>query len=356
MMGAFPNDVYWYNQAGELALFRKEFEKAFHLFDTAFQNSLKINSESPDIHAFDGRFIALFEAKKYDQLLAEATKYLEGPLATIAYTRMAVVKAQTGDKNTAVQYFHRALEKAGANESFIIQTLQYMSQMVGSDETMKWCNEKLLSQPDSLAVNLAMFNLSRTAGDYNKAIAFIDSCIKIAADNEQSRINYQFNKANVLNEAFTKTADKTYLEQVIKEYESILQKLPTNITILNNLAYMLADTGMDVGKALEYAERAYNAKSNSPEVLDTYGYVLLKSGKAKQADEFLQRALQQYEQNKINAPIEIYEHIGWAKEKLGQDDEALQAYKRAMELAGENVTQEVKDRISAEIERISSKQ
>jgi tetratricopeptide (TPR) repeat protein len=355
-MGAFPNDVYWYNQAGELALFQKEFEKAFHLFDAAFQNSLKINSESPDAHAFDGRFIALFEAKKYDQLLAEATKHLEGPLATIAYTRMAVVKAQTGDKNTAVQYFHRALEKAGTNESFIIRTLQYMSQTVGSDETMKWCNEKLLSQPDSLAVNLAMFNLSKTAGDYNKAIAFIDSCIRIAADNEQLRINYQLNKANILNEAFTKTADKTYLEQVIKEYESILQKLPTNISILNNLAYMLAYTGMDVGKALEYAERAYNAKSNSPEVLDTYGYVLLKSGKAKQADEFLQRALQQYEQNKINAPIDIYEHIGWAKEKLGQDDEALQAYKRAMELAGENVTQEVNDRISAEIERISSKQ
>ena len=91
-------------------------------------------------------------------------------------------------------------------------------------------------------------------------------------------------------------------------------------------------------------------------VLDTYGYVLLKNGKAEQADEFLQRALQQYEQNKINAPIEVYEHIGWVKEKLGQDAEALQAYKRAMEFAGEDVSQEVKNRISAEIERVSSKQ
>ena len=121
MIETFPNDVYWYNQAGELALFRKEFEKAFSLFDTALQNSLKINSESPDIQAFDGRFRALLEGKKYDQLLAEATKYLEGPLAPIAYARMAAAKAQMGDKDTAVQYFRRALEKAGTNEQFIIR-------------------------------------------------------------------------------------------------------------------------------------------------------------------------------------------------------------------------------------------
>ena len=77
--------------------------------------------------------------------------------------------------------------------------------------------------------------------------------------------------------------------------------------------------------------------------------------KFKEADEFLQRALQQYEQNKINAPIEVYEHIGLAKEKLGQVDEALRAYKQAMELAGKDVSQEVKNRISQAIERLSSR-
>ena len=86
----------------------------------------------------------------------------------------------------------------------------------------------------------------------------------LLADNEQLRLNYQLNKASMLQKAFSKTADKTYMEQAIKEYESILQKQPTNITVLNNLAYMLADTDTDVGKALEYAERAYNAASNNP--------------------------------------------------------------------------------------------
>lgn len=352
----FPNSVYWYDRAGEFVLSLKDFDKAFKLFDIAFQNSLKINSESPDVQAFDGKLRALLGGKKYEPLLAEATKYIEGPLATIAYARMAAAKAQMGDKNTAVQYFRRALEKAATNEGYIIEALKQMNQVVGSDETVKWCNEKLQSQPDSLAVNLALFNLHGIAEEYNKALGAIDNCIRIVADNEQMKVQYQIYKADMLYAAFSKTADRTYQKQAIGEYESILQKLPTNIAVLNNLAYTLAETGIDVGKALEYAQRAYNAAPNNSGVLDTYGYVLLKNGKAEQADEFLQRALQQFEQNKINAPIEIYEHIGWAKEKLGQNAEALAAYKQAMEFAGKDVSQEVKDRISAEIEKLSSKQ
>lgn len=230
-----------------------------------------------------------------------------------------------------------------------------MSLTVGSDETMKWCNEKLQSQPNSPALNIAMFNLYKIAGNYDKALEYIDKCIGIAADNQQLKQSYQVSKVTVLQEKFTKRNDKTSREQVIKEYESMLKEQPKNSMVLNNLAYILADSGMDVQKALEYAERAYNTKPNSPEVLDTYGYVLLKNGKAEQANEFLQRSLQQFEQNKINAPIEIYEHIGLAKEKLGQPNEALKAYKRAMEIGGENISKDANDRISAEIDRVTRK-
>jgi tetratricopeptide (TPR) repeat protein len=350
----FPNDVYWYNRAAEFAMGRGEFDKAFTLFDTALQNSLKINSESPDTQAFDGKLRALLGAKKYDQLLAEATKYLEGPVATIAYARMAGAKAEIGDKDTAVQYFRRALEKAGTNENFLIQILQLMNQTVGFDETVKWCNEKLQTQPDSLTVNLAMFNLYKMTQKYDKAIEYLDNCIRIAADNEEWKLQFQQNKADVLNKLFSITADKTYLKRAIEEYESIVKKEPNNIQILNNLAYLLVDHGLDNEKALQYAQRAYKGLPNNPSVLDTYGYVLLKNGKFKEADEFLQRAIQQFEQNKINAPIEAYEHIGLAKEKLGQVNEALRAYKQAMELAGKDVSQEVKNRISQAIERLSS--
>ncbi|HBR19754.1 MAG: hypothetical protein A2Y13_09445 [Planctomycetes bacterium GWC2_45_44] len=349
----YPNGSYWYDRAGEFALTKKEFDKAYKLFDTAFQNSLKLNSESPDIQAFDGKLRALLEAKKYDQVLAEATKYLEGPIATIAYSRMARAKADTGDKNTATQYFRRALEKAGTNEEFIIETIRQMNQVVGFDETVKWCNERIQTQPDSLAINLALLNLYRMSEEYNKALIYADACIKLTADNEQANIVHKLNKANTLQMAFKKTGDNDYLKKTIQEYESILKKQPTNATVLNNLAYILADTGTDVSRALDYAKKTYEALPSNANVLDTYGYVLLKSGDAKQADEVLQRALQQFEQDKINAPMEVYDHIGLAKEQLKQDAEALTAYKRALELSDESVSKDVKDRISASIKKLS---
>jgi tetratricopeptide (TPR) repeat protein len=267
---------------------------------------------------------------------------------------MADAKAYAGDKASAVQYFRRALEKAGTNENFIIEILKEMNSTVGFDETVKWCNEKIQSQPDSLAVNIALFNLYNINQQYNKALEYIDNCIRLTTDSDQIK-SLRFNKATLLYAVYNKTSDKTYLEKAIKEYESILQKEPTNMAVLNNLAYILIESNTDAGKALEYAERAYKTASNNANVIDTYGYVLLKNGKLKEADEYMQRALQQYEKDKMDAPMEVYEHIGMVKEKLGQDAEALDAYKRAMELAGKDISQEVKNRISAAIERLSSK-
>ncbi|MDD5134582.1 MAG: tetratricopeptide repeat protein, partial [Phycisphaerae bacterium] len=351
----FPNSTYWYNRAGGFLLARKDFDNAYKVFDTALQNSLKQNSEAPDFQAFDGKLRTLLAAQKYDQLLAEATKYLDGPVATIAYASMAAAKAKTGDQSTAVQYFRRALEKAGTNEGFVIEVLRQMSQTVGFDETVKWCNEKLQTQPDSLAVNFALYNLHGIAEEYNKALKYVDECIRLASDNEQAMLSYQSSKAVTLYSAFQKTGDKDYLDKTIQEYESILQKQPTNISVLNNVAYMLVESGENAGRALEYAQKAYDAMPGNANVLDTYGYVLLKNENAQKADEILQRALQQFEQNKISAPTEVYEHVGMAKERLGQDAEALTAYKMALELADENVSKDVKDRISASIEKLTGK-
>jgi tetratricopeptide (TPR) repeat protein len=355
LIAKFPDNVNWYNRAASLMLNTQKFDEAYKLFDAAYQNSLKINSEAPNIEAFDGRLRALLGAKKYDQLLAEATKHLDGVFAPLAYTRMADAKAYTGQKDAAVQYFRRALEKVETNEDYIVPILREMNNMVGFEETVKWCNERLQSQPDSLAINAVMFNLYSLNQQYNKAVEHVDNCIRIAGDDETAKMTYMFQKANTFLMAFNKTQDRTYLEKAIQEYESILQKQPTNISVLNNLAYIIVDNGLAADKALEYAERAYKNAPGNANVLDTYGYVLLKNGNAKKADEIMQRALQQFEKDKINAPMEIYEHIAMVKESLGQNTEALEAYRRALEFAGANVSQEVKDRISAAIDRLTSK-
>jgi predicted Zn-dependent protease len=152
------------------------------------------------------------------------------------------------------------------------------------------------------------------------------------------------------------SSDKNYLKTAIADYESLLAKMPSNTevtTVLNNLAYLLAENNERLPDALGYAKRALDAKPNNPVVLDTYAYVLLKNGKKEQAAEFLTAALQYYEQDKILVPAEVYEHKGMIKEELEAKSEALAAYKQALEAGRDRLSQKAMQRIENAIKRVS---
>ena len=124
-------------------------------------------------------------------------------------------------------------------------------------------------------------------------------------------------------------------------------------SVLNNLAYLLAENEERLPEALEYARRALEAKPNDPDFLDTYAYVLHKNGRDSQAAQFMEAALQQYEQSEILVPAEVHEHRGMIKEKLGAKSEALVAYKMALRAGVDRLSPKAKQRIDEAIERIS---
>jgi tetratricopeptide (TPR) repeat protein len=198
-----------------------------------------------------------------------------------------------------------------------------------------------------------MFNLARLNGDYNKAIGYIDKCIQLTGPDSVQKVDYTVKKAETLLLAYEHTSDKNYLETAIADYKSLLTKMPNNIGVLNNLAYLLAHNNEKLPEALEYAKRALDAQPNNAVFLDTYAYVLHKTGRNSQAAEFLTAALQQYEQDKILVPAEVYEHLGAVKEQLGAKEEALAAYKQALEIGADKLSQKAKQRISKAIERVS---
>jgi putative PEP-CTERM system TPR-repeat lipoprotein len=77
--------------------------------------------------------------------------------------------------------------------------------------------------------------------------------------------------------------------EAAKLYKEVLPALPENALILNNLAWAAMETN-DPG-ALGYAEKAYSLAPDNASVLDTYGWLLLRSGDAKRAIEILKAAV-----------------------------------------------------------------
>jgi tetratricopeptide (TPR) repeat protein len=348
----FPDSVDWYNRAGSFAIAVGEVDRAEQLYKQAWQKSKE--KGAGDAMALEGYLWALITGGKMDKFFEEAGKYVDGDFASVTFVKMAEAKLKLNDKEAAIQYLRKAVDKAGTDEILVSNILQRMYQLLGAEEVLMYCKERLETNPDSLAANVVMYNLKKINSEYNSAADYIDKCLQIIGPNSPDKVGLITRKAEVFTLAYSKTSDNNYLKKAVTEYESLLAEMPNSPDVLNNLAYMLAEENVRLDKALEYSKQAYEARPNDPGVLDTYSYLLYKNGRLSEAAEFLQSALQQYEQNRISAPSEVYEHLGMIKEGLGSVDEALAAYKQALEIGAEGLSEVTSGRIKAAIERLST--
>ena len=374
LLEKYPDNLLWLNNAADYALAIEDYERAEKLYKKACdillanysgsEQGKEIDDESY-VTAFDGYLQALLDGtgdpdrdnwhpEKSELIVKEAQKYVESSFAPMAYVRMAQALLKLHDEDKAVEYCHLALEKIRTNEKYASQVMINIYPMLGLDAITEFCTQTLQKNPDSLPANYVMYYLMRINNDYDKSTDYIDKCIKLTDKESPIRTDYILKKAEMLLYAYAYTSNNKYINMAINDYESLLSEMPNNIKVLNNLAYMLAESNQRLSDALEYSKRAQKLKPNDPGFLDTYAFVLLKSGNDTEAEKTIDEALRQYtEQGQMEVPGEVYEHKGMIKEKVGKKEEALTAYKRALELGSKYFTQKTKDRINQSIERVS---
>ncbi len=348
----YPEDVAWHSRAASFMTKIRNFEQAEWLYLKAWQNSQRFGG---NFVSLDGYLMALKSSKKYDRLFRYARRYIDNEAtAPIAFGRMAEAKVETGDKVTAAQYYQNALEKAGNNSTLVMAILNSMHSTLGKSQTEAWCQNKLQAEPDSFVANFTMFSILNMSGEYNKALGYIDKCLQTLQDDPKKE-TFVTLKVNCLQSAYARTSDNQYLMTAVSEYKKLLEKSPNNIGVLNNLAYMLADNNQELDKALGYAQHAHNLIPDSPDVMDTYAFVLYQNGKYQQATEIQRSAIQIFEQGQAAAPPETYYHLGMIVEKLGGYTEALAAYKQALQLGQDKLSPKDKQSIEEAVEQLTDK-
>jgi tetratricopeptide (TPR) repeat protein len=346
----FPDNVDWNVRAAGFAADSGDMPKAEQLFSTAFQKS--VENGKPDADALGMHLKVLLSQRKYDALFNEAQKYVDGNLAPVAYTRMAEAKAAIGDKVAAIQYFSKAIDKAGSYAAINAQIVRKLYAALGQNDAEKLCKQKLDENPDYDMAYWTMYNLQMLKGDYNKAIEYIDVCIKMTNQDKPAWVELLMKKAEVLGLAYITTSDKNYFRDIIKTYESLIAKMPNNTHVLNNFAYILAENDQDLEKALEYVKRANESVPNDPGYLDTYALVLYKLGRFAEAVGYSQASIQQYDVQQVPVTEDVYEHLGQIQEKLGKVPQARAAYEQAIEVGGESMPKPVRERLDAAIDRL----
>jgi len=103
---------------------------------------------------------------------------------------------------------------------------------------------------------------------------------------------------------------------------------PDLMVAANDLAYVLADLGEDLDRALALASSARAARDEDPAVADTLGWVYYRRGLPGPALEQFREAIELA--GPEAAPAEYHYHLGLALRELGRPEEAREAFDAAL--------------------------
>jgi Tfp pilus assembly protein PilF len=108
------------------------------------------------------------------------------------------------------------------------------------------------------------------------------------------------------------------------EYERMLAAGRIDPLSLNNLAWMLQQRGD--ARAITVARRAFEGAQHVPEVVDTYGWILVQTGKVADGTAVLERALAGAPDN-----ADIQYHVAVAYAKSGQATRAAALLRQTLQ-------------------------
>ena len=125
-------------------------------------------------------------------------------------------------------------------------------------------------------------------------------------------------------------------------FKKILGSSPDHAPTLNYLGYMLADRGVRLEESLDYIQRAVALDPYNGAYLDSLGWVYFKLDKLDLAEENLTKAIKHLRLTGV-----VYDHLGDIYYKKGKREEAIRAWRNALEQDDEDLE---KDKVRQKIE------
>ena len=121
-------------------------------------------------------------------------------------------------------------------------------------------------------------------------------------------------------------------------YEEGLKLDPKYALLLNNYGYSLAERGLQLQRALEMSKQAVTAEPDNSAYLDTYGWIFFRLKNYKDAAGYIEKSIATGKASAV-----VHEHLGDVYFKLGRKEQALDSWKKALEMDSKN--EAVKEKI-----------
>ena len=182
------------------------------------------------------------------------------------------------------------------------------------DVALEQYTKLIAAEPDSPELYMRLAGVHQLKGDRTGVIADLEKAKQVAPKSAS---------ASVALASFLQQAGR--LEEAKANYQRSLELQPDNIVALNNLAYLLAETGGNLDQAQTLAQRAQQKQPNILTISDTLGFIYLKKNLHDSAIQIFNVAVRKQPEN----PTYRY-HLGLALLQKGEKERARKELQTAL--------------------------
>jgi tetratricopeptide (TPR) repeat protein len=261
---------------------------------------------------------ALAKQDRFDEAVDTLKRLLtHHPKDLRALVQLAGLYLGRGDLDAAEDVLLRArdLHPDATGPVAVLAEVRYRQERY--DDTIALVRRLLAADPDRQSMRILMAYAMAGNGDLEAAAKEVKALL--AADPENVEWRY------VLAGFYTEMGDQQAAE---RELLRILDTRPDHAPSNNDLGYLWADRGRNLGRAERMIRTALEAEPEHPAYLDSLGWVLYKQGRFKDAVGALERAIRLAPELD---PV-LWDHLGDSYWRLDRREKAGEAWKQAADI------------------------
>jgi uncharacterized protein (TIGR03790 family) len=395
--GATSEPYVWGYASGDILL--KRFWSGFNFAESAYMASPVLNhmmvfvgdplyaprifqggkaaqeANQPQSPVLESKLAELMGQKKFNEARVLLDDMLKAnPGSPDVLFLLGLVNLADSKFKEAEDAFQRVYQLNPANLRGLLGLVETLMAQNKPEEALKLLQTESDKTPDRVDLLLALGNTAVRAGKYDFAIQTFNKVLgQVEKGSKQGDIYLR------IGESYRRKGDSNGAVQALQKareclpddtrvlstlamvldgagrrpeakqvYEATLKLDPSNAVALNNLAFLLAETGGDLDDALTKAQRAKQLLPNLYEISDTLGWIYLKKNLSDQAIDTFKELVSK------EPFISTYHfHLGMAYSQKGDKTKALDQLREALKC---NPLKEEKEKIQRMIEGLGSMQ
>lgn len=180
--------------------------------------------------------------------------------------------------------------------------------------------------PDQKDIYMYVAVASTQAKSYAEALDMLETGLTYVDERDNETKSFFYGQ---MGDVYHSSGDR---EKAYAMYDKALSYNASNIAVLNNYSYFLATEGRDLDKAERMSAQTVKAEPDNATYLDTYAWIFFKKGDYSLARLYMKNALDKSPE----VSAELFEHYGDILYMLGEVDEAVEYWQKALDAGSES--------------------